>query len=363
MLRNLFCCLAIAVLLLARNLGAQQTQNSEAAENVTGDSSPRLQLSRILDISGYLSFRSLTDDDGYDQRHYREYAGSVFLSKSAGPWKVHSEFNLNNAPASDSDGVRLLRHSEHAVIDLDTAWVSYSARDWLQIQSGFVFVPTWWRTHRYQSTTLTPDDPLIDQAIFPPAIIGGLVQGDKYWEGGGISYVVYGGRTQENDPDAATEAVVRARALGGKLVWHVPAGQSFQTLDIGVHHLRERDDTGLREDATGLELLADKGRFSFRGEYAYGRARFPGRQGYFRRGYYAQPSWAIRPRLHLVVRLDSLEQDSRFHRVITRDSAGLTWRPVPALSAKVSLDRHQPDTRGPAHYGFSAGLVYFFRLL
>ena len=26
----------------------------------------------------------------------------------------------------------------------------------------FFFIPTYWRTHRYQSTTLTVDEPLID---------------------------------------------------------------------------------------------------------------------------------------------------------------------------------------------------------
>src|SRR3954467_9194428 len=117
---------------------------------------------------------------------------SLFLSKTAGHLKIHSELKVNNAPQQDSDGLHVLDRSGRIGIHLDTAWANYSVRDWLQAQGGFVFVPTYRRTHRYQSTTLTPHDPLIDQAFFPPAIVGGVLHTDKYWEKAGLSYTVYG---------------------------------------------------------------------------------------------------------------------------------------------------------------------------
>jgi hypothetical protein len=50
-----------------------------------------------LDVAGYLSFRTLNDDAFYKHEYYREYAGSLFLSKKAGRWLFHSEFNANSA--------------------------------------------------------------------------------------------------------------------------------------------------------------------------------------------------------------------------------------------------------------------------
>jgi hypothetical protein len=46
-----------------------------------------------LDAAGYLSFRAINADDFAKHDYYREYAGSIFLSKNAGRWLFHSEFN------------------------------------------------------------------------------------------------------------------------------------------------------------------------------------------------------------------------------------------------------------------------------
>lgn len=85
----------------------------------------------------------------------------------------------------------------HLTIELQTASANYNWRDWLQGEAGFLFVPTNWRTHRYQSTNLTVDEPLIDQNVFPTAFKGIMLHGDKYFEDGGFSYQIYGGVSQE----------------------------------------------------------------------------------------------------------------------------------------------------------------------
>lgn len=46
-----------------------------------------------LDVAGYLSFRTLNNDNLSEHHSYGEVAGSIFLSKKAGQWLFHSEFN------------------------------------------------------------------------------------------------------------------------------------------------------------------------------------------------------------------------------------------------------------------------------
>src|SRR3984893_4774562 len=186
-----------------------------------------------LDVAGYLAIRNIGSDDLVDHVSFREYSGSTFLSKTIGRWLFHSEINANTAPEWDSEGIHLLPRMSNLSVKLETASVNFNWRDSLQVQGGFLFVPTYWRTHRYQSTTLTVDKPLIDQAVFPTAFAGALLHGDKYFEEGGISYQLYGGSAQQaNFEDAVVAAdLTRSRALGGKVVWHVPSGHLFRTLD------------------------------------------------------------------------------------------------------------------------------------
>jgi hypothetical protein len=132
-----------------------------------------------LDIAGYISFRALNDDDLSEHNFYREYAASVFVSKKIGRWQFHSEFNANTASEFDTEGIHIVPKNGNLDVTLETASVNYNWRDWLQVEAGFLFVPTYWRTHRYQSTNLTVDEPLMDQNVFPTAFKGGMLHGDK----------------------------------------------------------------------------------------------------------------------------------------------------------------------------------------
>jgi hypothetical protein len=46
-----------------------------------------------------------------------------------------------------------------------------------------------------------------------------------------------------------------------------------------------------------------------------------------------------------------------------KQSLGLTYRPVPAVSVKLEADRYEPARgRLSPYYGVGAALVYFFRI-
>jgi hypothetical protein len=357
--------MAVAVLGWAQGTGqiADQQEKQEPP-------APEAPASRHFpfEVAGYVNFRYVNDDAFQEHDFFREYTASLFLSKTVGRWRFHSEFNADTRPEYDSDGIHLFPSRPSLSVKLDNAFLNYDARDWLQIQAGFLFIPTYWRTHRYQSTTLTVDEPSMDQNIFPTALKGGALHGDKYWGDGGVSYIAYGGVVQQTEfiENAQTEVVVRARVAGGKLTFHVPSRQFFRTFDVAFHRLHEADGLSKPDETYGAELQLSKSRLEVLGEFAHTSVDvFNGVRSYIRQGYYIQPSYRITPKLFAVVRYDRLNRDSRFadQNSLTRQLVGITYRPIATVSLKVEGNRYEPEgARVPAYYGVTTSLVWFFNL-
>ena len=360
-------CFALSVVGHAQE--PQSTGNAQVPEDPPSQESTAVR-SFPLDVAGYIDFRYLNDGALQEHNFFRQYSASLFLSKTIGRWRFHSEFNADTAPEYDSDGIHLIAPRPSLSVKLDSAFVNYNARDWLQVQAGLLFVPTYWRTHRYQSTTLTVDEPLIDQNIFPTALKGVAVYGDKNWgdSGMGLSYVVYGGVDQQSEFQESTEVVQteRARAVGGKLTFHVPNRQFFRTFDVAVHRLHRVATDGKPDELYGVELQLSKSRFELLGEFDHASLDVAdGVRAYIRQGYYIQPSYRITPKLFAVVRYDRLDRDSRYsdQNNLARQSAGLTYRPIPDISLKIEGDRYEPQgARIPAYYGVTTSAVWFFHL-
>jgi hypothetical protein len=322
-----------------------------------------------LDVAGYINFRYVNDDAAQEHDFYRDYSASLFLSKTVGRWRFHLELNADTAPEFDSNGIHLFPRRPSLSVTLDNAFVNYNARDWLQLQAGLLFIPTYWRTHRYQSTTLTVDEPLIDETVFPTALKGVEIYGDKYWGDGGVSYIIYGGVDQQPEfqENTAVVQIESARTVGGKLTLHVPSRHFFRTFDVAVQRLhRVGTDDGKPDEIYGVELQLSKSRYEVLGEFAHESMDVVnGARRYIRQGYYIQPSYRITPRLFAVVRYDQLDRDSRYadQSSLARQSAGLTYRPIPSVSVKIEGDRYEPQgARLPAYYGVTSAVVWFFHL-
>jgi hypothetical protein len=366
--------LSLKILSLSIAIGtlgwAQGTPQTAGDQGQQGPSSPEPAASPSFpfDVAGYINFRYVNDDAFQVHNFYRDYAASLFLSKTVGRWRFHAELNVDTAAEYDSNGIHLFPRRPSLSVTLDNAFVNYNARDWLQLQAGLLFVPTYWRMHRYQSTTLTVDEPLIDQNIFPTALKGVELYGDRYWGSGGVSYTIYGGTDQQSQFQEDTQAVYieSARTVGGKLTLHVPSRHFFRTFDIAVQRLHRVGTDGKPDEIYGVELHLSKSRYEVLGEFAHASLDVVnGVRGYIRQGYYIQPSYRITPRLFAVVRYDQLDRDSRYadQNSLARQSAGLTYRPIPAISLKIEGDRYEPrGTRVPAYYGVTTALVWFFHL-
>jgi hypothetical protein len=328
-------------------------------EATTGRSFP-------VDVAGYVSFRYFNDDAFNEHHFYRDYSASLFLSKSVGRWRFHSELNADTAPEYTAEGIPLLPERPSLSVKLDSAFVNYNWRDGLQFQGGLLFIPTYWRTHRYQSTTLTVDEPLIDQTVFPTALRGGALYGEKFWGDGGVSYIVYAGIDQQAQFIEGTQSILneQARVAGGKLTVHLPTRQFLTTFDIAIHRLQRITSDGLPDELYAAELHLGKNRLEVLGEFEHASLDLVhGVRTFMRQGYYVQPSWRLNPRLFAVARYDRLDRDSRYadQSSLTRQSMGLTFHPIPAISLKIEADRYEPEGGLiPAYYGVTAAAVWFF---
>jgi hypothetical protein len=367
-------CLQLKILSLSMAVAiAGWAQESQQTVDGQGEQAPparetTARRSLPLEVAGYINFRYLNDDALQEHAFFREYSASVFLSKTIGRWRFHSEFNANTAPEYDSEGVHLFSRRPSLSVKLDSGFVNYDQRDWLQVQAGFLFIPTYWRLHRYQSTTLTVDEPLIDQNIFPTALKGGALYGDKYFGDGGVSCIIYGGVDQQSQFQEHAQVVEteRARVIGGKVTFHVPNHQLFRTFDVAIHRLHRVGTDGRPDDTYGVELQLAKSHFEVLGEFAHSSLDIAnGVRSHIRQGYYIQPSYRINPKLFAVVRYDRLDRDSRYadQSSLAKQSVGLTYRPIPVVSVKIEGDRFEPHgARLPAYYGVTASLVWFFHL-
>jgi hypothetical protein len=338
-----------------------------------------------VDLAGYVGFRYLTSPGQIDA--HSEYSSSVFLSKALGRFRFHSEFNISNASQYDGEGINLFHPRPDLRAKLDSATLTYNFRDWLQIAAGFEFVPTYWRTHRYQSTTLTVEDPTIDQRVFPTAFKGGTIRGDRYFEHGGFSYELYGGVSQQSEyvPDGRDTFMSREPMLGAKFVAHVPTGGFLDTCDFGFQRMHAAPGRGDTNERYGFEGRVAKDRIELLAEFAHASMDIRnGIRDYFQRGYYVQGSYRLVRNLYAVARADRANLDSRFEgpNDLKTSLLGVAFRPVPSLSLKAEVSHDQtphrfagpgngmlPGVGGipslphqPSATGISIAIVYFFHL-
>ncbi len=337
-----------------------------------------------FDVSGYLSFRQIKGEDPGSRDAFREYSFSLFLDKTVGKWNFHSEFNTEKSPHFDNDGILFGPDSIKA--HLHTAWVNFQQSDELQLRAGFLFVPTYWRTHRYQSTTLTVSDPLIDRRIFPVGVVGAMGYGSKRFDDGGFAYSVYGGvaprvpapelptvggdaetgdaGTEDHATSEAEFEAGRARSIGGTFLAHVPNGHNLNVTDIGVHYLYQKYSDGKGARIYGFESRIEKSRLALLAEFAHSSIlEENGERLYLKQGFYVQPSYRLLRNLFGVYRFDVVNLDSRNTERgnLTRHTAGITYRPIANLSLKAEYNRFE-FTQGehPTYSGASAGVVYYF---
>jgi len=315
-----------------------------------------------FDVSGYVGTRRITDDDIEHEMRVQEYTAALFLSKSVGRWNFLSEIQVHNLKQGSIDGLPL--GPRRAGAQVQTAWGNYRFRDSFQLRAGHQLVPTYWRLHRYQSTTLTVEDPLLDSNVFPASFDGVAAHGSHFGDLASVSYSVYGGSGNRISPVEEAGRFRRTAAIGSVVSVGLAPRRAVESLELGYSRFAERYSATSNNHAQGVQMHGERGRLTWLAEFAHSRFREVGvSRPFTRQGYYAQPSFRIRSNLFGVYRYDNLRMNlSDFQDHYRRHTAGVVYRPVPALSLKANYVRYsyRSDHLG-GFTGINAAIVYFFR--
>jgi len=325
------------------------------------ENEPGSETHRGVDLTGYYDARFFDNTQPSSHGSFQQHAISLFFGKALGRWTFHSEIEFESAFDFDADGGEFVE--SRGDLHLATAWLNYGYSDLLQTRIGYIFFPTYWRLHHSPALALTVNDPLIDTRIFPSAFTGIMTHGSKYYRDGGITYALLMGNGR--GPNQGHEDVNDHKATGAKLLVHIPNGNFFRVLDLGILQYRDKLENRDRESIHGLEARAEKGRLSFVGEYARANIKHDnGPRKFFREGFYLQPWVRVARRLSVVYRYDSLDLDSRFARLqdASRHTIGLNYRPRPQVSLKLDFNRDAlAGTSQPPFHGVAAGIALFFQ--
>lgn len=341
----------------------QATTEPVAAAALGGSTPAAEELEgKPLQISGYLSSRFSRVPAAHQPADFGQQNMSVFLDKQLGALRLHTELEYEYGPETNPLG-----HPTGAAsggFSAETAWLDYRYRDAVNLSGGIFLTPTYWGLHHYPSTSLTVENPLMYERIFPANIIGGMLHGSHYFADGGFDYTLYAGKgAHYNQPESAPQD--GTSATGGSFIAHVPTAHRLKTFDLGVQLYRDRPGTGLRQQIYAFQSEVGKGPFSFVGEFAHADVNNTGgHRVLFREGYYLQPSLQVARRFFPYYRYDRINFDSSdpTQPAGYQHTSGLTFRPIPVVSLKVEWNQlHQAGSGAEVRNGFGAGLAYFFQ--
>lgn len=213
--------------------------------------------------------------------------------------------------------------------DLERLYVDYLHADTLQVRTGKFLTPigTWNEIHP-DPLTWTVSRPVATVGTFPTFTTG--IQAFGTWAAANrdVDYNVFVQHNPSLDRstgDRRTEQMAGGRVRLRQGAW-----------EIGVPVVRYVEyETGDVVTFSGADLLARAGRLEVRGEATAGRVRFTGGDTRTEYAEYLQGLVALTDRLFVVGRQERAH--SRDDLTYTAASAGLLFRPLPAMSIKLEF--------------------------
>jgi len=251
---------------------------------------------------------------------------SLFVFGEAGSrWRYFTEVEETHFWQIDSTGKVTARNNA----DIERLYLDYLHADGLKVRAGKFLTPvgTWNEIHP-DPLTWTVSRPLASFGTFPAFTTGVQVFGSWSGESRDVDYTVFAQRNAALDRstgDRQTE-----RMLGGR----VRVRQSRVEIGVPLVRYTERDTRDV-VTFSGADLVARARRLEVRGELTAGRVRSLNGSAAAEYAGYLQGLWALTDRVFLIGRQERAE--SRDRLTYTAASAGLLFRPLPAMSLKVEF--------------------------
>jgi hypothetical protein len=348
----------------------------EAKTEEDAVSSVRETLLGKVNVSGYNNFRYFKDGSDTFNAFQQDHLG-VLLAKQVGRFNVFTELELQNVPhhpqvlaegaAAETTTTDISGEGQVAV---ENAWMEYNHNRYLNIRVGKQLSPQYWWQNHYPNLTYSTDLPIYLRELFPPELVGVMVQGSTATSVGasefGLGYKFY---VANNDFEGNSRTdLQQGKAWGARVQLRFPTGGVLKRFDVAADLYRGHVSlTGHADDlagdnVNGVESQVELSRFLLNAEYARGRSMQTTRSGY-----YVQPAVRLSEDWLTFYRVEQLES-ARIQRAERRHLAGINYRPFPQVAFKAEYYRAIPlgrlfitsaAVRKP-YNGFATAAVFFF---
>ena len=290
-----------------------------------------------LNIGGYISVR-------YEDIKERDWSIgakdlSLFFSENLSHrWQLFSEVEIGQAVDVTSSGVSE-RDSE---FDLERLYADYRATKEITFRFGKFLTPVGhWNQIHADPLVWTVDRPLTTAAPFARHATGVMLYGSfSAWQND-WDYNLFVDDSDLLDPSQQKELAFEEgdagisphnafkRAAGARVSYHF----LDDSANVGASFLRyEMYDLLERKDLFGLDALWSVNRMEFSGEWIYRTSR--GNLERSEHGGFVQAALPLSDHLYFIIRQERFKS-ALLASTATINSAGLTFRPHPAIAVKL----------------------------
>lgn len=304
-----------------------------------GDLEERLNL--LPTLSGYYDFEYFNDDLEGSPGEFRQHHVSLHLDKEWEDFRMFAEIEFEFGGKFEGDGGTALEVARGEV-KVEQAWGEYAHLDVLTLRGGLILTPGYWNVNHYPNVVLSTRRPLMVRRVFREAITGAMAYGTRYWDDFGITYYAYLGNgesdffTKEDDNEG--------KAVGGRVSFHLPTGEFFDRLDVGVSGYHESPSHAQRLRVWGFDAQVNAGPVEVLTEFARRNADED------RTGFYFQPSYRFNEKWATFYRYDILDVHGLGEH--QEHTIGFNFRPIPSVSLKLeyfhSIRSYDDDFNGVA---------------
>ena len=360
---------------------AQQLQDDIRAQEDSVNSLREIVTSTV-NLNGYYNFRFSVD--GSDQPGaFQQHHLGVVMAKQLGKFNFLMELELQNVPhhpeiAPETGGEE---HEEafadaHPAEDIsgegqvavENAWMQYNHSRLLGVRFGKQLSPQhWWQNH-YPNLTLSTALPIYLRELFPPELVGVMVQGTAARPVGTSEFALgYKFYVANNNFEGNTRTDLRdGKAWGARAQMRFPTSGALRRFDVAADvyrgHVGLTTNELADDDVYGLESQIELSRFLFQAEWARGSSL-----GQTRTGYYVQPAVRFHDDWIAFYRAEQLVSP-RIRSAERRHLGGLNYRPYPQIAFKGEFYRSLPLHRDFVHSegerkpfnGIATAAVFFF---
>jgi hypothetical protein len=253
-------------------------------------------------------------------------------------------------------------------IAVENAWMEYNHNRFLGVRVGKQLSPQYWWQNHYPNLTLSTTLPIYLRELFPPELVGVMVQGSASQPVGaselGVGYKFY---VANNDFEGNNRRDLRdGKAWGARGQLRFPTGGALRKLDVAADvyrgHVGLTPNVLVEDDVYGFEGQLELASFLFQAEWARGKSL-----EHTRTGFYLQPALRIDEDWTVFYRLEQLDSP-RIRRAERRQLGGVNYRPYPQIALKAELYRSHPLNREVIHSeagrkpfnGLATAAVFFF---